>query len=155
MDENRIQSILDRYWQGETSLEEEAQLKAYFQGDDVADEHAPFKPFFDFLTEEQEIRLPGHIDLPGAGEAEPKDRVIRLWPARRWVGVAATLAILIGFFWIINLNGDTRQNDTYENPELALEQAKEALFFLSYKMDKGAKSTTEQIKQLEKLSVFN
>ena len=37
MDCKYIEQLLERYWQCETSLEEEAQLRAFFNGSDVRD----------------------------------------------------------------------------------------------------------------------
>ena len=155
MDQSRINNIIDKYWLGETTLEEEAILRAYFNGDAIEAKDLPFKAYFDFLRSEQSIQLDKEISIPEE-TAKPSAKIIKLRPMRRWFGVAASIFVVIGFFWILNLQDNKgTQMDTYENPELALEQAKEALFFLSNKMDKGAKSTTEQIKQLEKLSIFN
>ena len=155
MDQSNINKIIDKYWLGETTLEEEAILRAYFNSDAIEAKNLPFKTYFDFLKSEQSIQLNKEINIPEES-AEPTAKIIKLRPMRRWIGVAASIFVLIGFFWILNLQDNKgTQMDTYENPELALEQAKEALFFLSNKMDKGAKSTTEQIKQLEKLSIFN
>ena len=34
--------LIEKYWEGETSIEEEHDLKAYFRAGDVSDEHLPF-----------------------------------------------------------------------------------------------------------------
>ena len=35
MDSNYIEQLLERYWQCETSVEEEAQLRSFFRDEDV------------------------------------------------------------------------------------------------------------------------
>lgn len=43
-----IDILLDRYWNAESSLEDEAQLQEYFNGDAVASEHIQYKELFTF-----------------------------------------------------------------------------------------------------------
>ena len=43
-----IDSLLEKYWNAETSLVEEAQLKEYFEGDSIAPDHIQFKDLFTF-----------------------------------------------------------------------------------------------------------
>ncbi len=155
MDQSNINNIIDKFWLGESTLEEEAILRAYFNSDTIESIHQPFQAYFNFIKSERNIQFDKELSLPGT-TVQPAAKIIKLRSMRKWIGVAASILILVGFFWILNLQDNkTTQLDTYENPELALEQAKEALFFLSNKMDKSAQSTAEQIKQLEKLSIFN
>lgn len=44
--ESNIQSLLDRFFEGQTSLQEEQQIYAYFLSDDVAPEHLPLREMF-------------------------------------------------------------------------------------------------------------
>ena len=45
-----INQILERYWNAEASLQEEAELRAYFSGDDVAPEHEQFRDIFTYFA---------------------------------------------------------------------------------------------------------
>ncbi len=42
--------LLEKYWNAEASLQEEAELRAYFSGDDVAPEHEQYKDLFSFFS---------------------------------------------------------------------------------------------------------
>ena len=55
-DRNTIDTLLDRYWEGECTLEEERQLKAYFSGP-VAPEHRKYAPLFQAIASEQNIQM--------------------------------------------------------------------------------------------------
>ena len=44
-----IDSLLEKYWNAETSLDEEAQLRAYFTGDNIAPKHQQYKDLFTFF----------------------------------------------------------------------------------------------------------
>ena len=46
MDCKYIEQLLERYWQCETSLEEEAQLRAFFNGSDVPEHLLRYKDLF-------------------------------------------------------------------------------------------------------------
>lgn len=52
MDYNYIKQLLDRYWRGETSLEEEDILRAFFSQDDIPAEMRQYKPIFAYQTAE-------------------------------------------------------------------------------------------------------
>ena len=51
-----IQNLLDKYFEEQTSLQEEMDLRTYFAGD-VAAEFKMYKPMFEFVQEEQKVAL--------------------------------------------------------------------------------------------------
>ena len=53
---NNIQNLLDKYFDEQTSSQEETELRTYFAGD-VAAEFEMYKPVFEFVQEEQKIAL--------------------------------------------------------------------------------------------------
>ena len=53
---NNIQNLLDKYFDEQSSSQEEAELRAYFAGD-VAAEFEMYKPVFEFVQEEQKVIL--------------------------------------------------------------------------------------------------
>ncbi len=52
-----IQSIIDKYWNGESSLEEENQLSQYIQSGAVDKKHAYMVPLFNSYAIQREIRV--------------------------------------------------------------------------------------------------
>lgn len=50
---NDIDTILEKYWNAETTLEEEAVLKAYFAGTSISENHAQYKDLFIFYQVSQ------------------------------------------------------------------------------------------------------
>ena len=52
MDYKYITQLLERYWEGTTSLEEEQILKAFFSQKDIPAELLGYKPLFDYQTAE-------------------------------------------------------------------------------------------------------
>lgn len=146
MDYPTIKKLVDKYWEGETSLKEEQQLHAYFNGPKVDKRLQSVQPLFAFFKQEQEKK---------------SQQPLRLWevirPQKRWGLVAASIAILItAACWLhqqqhswsspSNLavqESMELQKDTYKDPEKAFQEAKAALMRVSKGLNKGVKATKE------------
>jgi hypothetical protein len=83
----RIEDLLNRYWDGETSLEEERELKAYFNSDDIAEQFRSVAPLFRAFREEQTVQLSQQTPI-----APMRPVMYRTWPQ---LAVAASVALLI------------------------------------------------------------
>ncbi|MDH3650547.1 MAG: hypothetical protein OEQ53_12765 [Saprospiraceae bacterium] len=158
MDSKQIRELLERYWEGETSLEEELQLKKYFAQDYVAEDLEAHQAMFQFFTAESAIKMRQSIRLPieGAGGA----RTRRLTHTKWLRNMAAAIVVALGLFFIFSPKQEKleirafAQLDTYDSPELAYEEAKKALFYLSGKMNKGvstAASSLDKMKTLDEI----
>lgn len=62
MDFKYIEQLLERYWQCETSLEEEAQLRAFFSGNNVPPHLMRYKDLFVYQQLQQEEHLGEDFD---------------------------------------------------------------------------------------------
>ena len=62
MDVKYIEQLLERYWQCETSLEEEAQLRAFFTKGDVPGHLLRYKDLFVYQQLQQEEHLGTDFD---------------------------------------------------------------------------------------------
>lgn len=58
MDYKYIEQLLERYWEAETSPEEESILRAFFAQDEVPEAFAPYKALFDYTRQAAE-EVPG------------------------------------------------------------------------------------------------
>lgn len=88
----KIDELLERYWEGETSLEEERALKRYFESADIAERHLPVAPLFSALSLEQKVRRP---------EPRPKPVTLRtvFFRNRRLLAAAAVaLVAAVAYF---------------------------------------------------------
>ncbi len=56
MDYKEINKILELYFEGETTLEQEKLLKDYFSTSEIAPGHRPLKKLFDFYQEEKKLK---------------------------------------------------------------------------------------------------
>ena len=100
MDYKYIEQLLERYWEGETTLQEEAILRAFFSQDDVPANLMRYKALLDCglqeetLSDDFDARILDSIGAEGANE--PKAKIVtlasRLKPLFK---AAAIVAILL------------------------------------------------------------
>ncbi|MFO7827610.1 MAG: hypothetical protein R6V23_03235 [Bacteroidales bacterium] len=169
MNREQIKVLLEKYYKGESSLEEEKLLRNYFAGSQVDDELLDHKDIFVFS--ENEFKASDDIpDLSNEiwNNIEKINSVKQLKKRKLYhysLSIAASIAILVvSFFFIqdeINQGSPVQFEDTYDNPELAYLQAKEALLFVSSKLNSGTdhlkpiEKINEGAQELEILSTFN
>lgn len=77
-----IDNILEKYFEGESSLEEEKMLRNYFSQDEIEEHHKMYVPMFNFFTEERQ----GTIST-----TQKKKRL----PLYVWISIAASLLLLL------------------------------------------------------------
>jgi len=98
MDYKYIEQLLERYWQGETTLQEEDILRSFFSQPDIPEELRRYQPLFTLEKEEPlgddfDARILGMID-----EEEPKAKIIsltsRLMPLFKAAAIVAIILTL-------------------------------------------------------------
>ena len=98
MDYKYIEQLLERYWQGETTLQEEDILRSFFSQPDIPEELRRYQPLFTLEKEESlgddfDARILGMID-----EEEPKAKIIsltsRLMPLFKAAAIVAIILTL-------------------------------------------------------------
>ena len=89
-DYNKIDTILNKYFEGISSLEEEALLRQYFASGFVAEKHYPYKALFDYT---------GKISV----ETNPQPVNFKLTNNRKkiYFSAVASLLLAIGFIWFV------------------------------------------------------
>ena len=156
MNTNNINSLLEKYWNVETSIEEENILKAYFSSDRVADEHLQYKPLFQVYSNLAQVKLEG-IEV---AIQKPKEKVFSLnwWKEAKVMGIAASLLILIsvGVFNIIP-STETQYAGKYteiSEEEEALEVTMEALAYLGIKFEESSRTIKTNVNKMEITSII-
>ena len=99
MDCKYIEQLLERYWQCETSLEEEAQLRAFFNGSNVPEHLLRYKDLFVYQQLQQEVGLGADFDARVLAEVEtPVVKAKRLTLTARFIPLfkaAAVVAVVL------------------------------------------------------------
>ncbi|WP_395058384.1 hypothetical protein [Flavobacterium sp.] len=133
MEFNKIEILIEKYFQGETSIAEEKELRSYFSSQDVAPHLEQYKAMFGYFTQSKKQEFVQEIP-----QITKKRNVM-------WLSVAASVVVLLGVttFLMINTNEPVNhQNElgTYENPEIAFKETQKALALLSSNVNVGIES---------------
>ena len=159
MTQQEIKILLDKYFEGETSLEEENRLKAYFQKPGVNPEFQAFQPLFQFFEAEKEASLSDEFEqkLLRKIQEKPAPR-IRLMSSYL-MRVAAAAAVILGIVVLfpkhpqshsaVAINWEQYEPQTEEE---ALAEATAALELLASKLNGGAKKASKELNKIEKTS---
>lgn len=132
---NNIEKLLEKYDNAETTLQEEAQLRAYFQSNDVAPHLEHFKPLFVYFSHTQQDTFTKEVTIPASTETKSKTKLYQ------WISVAAVAVIMLGIMLpqLRNTTPKTLAEYTPEEQELYL-KTKNALAFMSANFNEGVSS---------------
>jgi hypothetical protein len=152
MDLDRINDLLQKYWNAETSLEEEEQLRTFFAKEPVPENLKETASLFRYF--EQQKRL-GVDDLAFDRELKkklkPAGKVINLSMTQVARIAAGLLVVVAATFFVrqeIKKAYPDEPEDTYDDPKVAFEETKKALMMIS-------KSFNKAQKEASKINVFN
>lgn len=168
MKQQQIQSLLDKYFAGESSLQEEAQLRQLLQQEPLSEEHQAYQQWFQLLEEESNLSLGDDFDLKVMQAIEtsvkPAVKIRRL--SVSWVlRVAAVFALLAaGLWWMTRSNAIVEEPvvvaeakvidwSKYEpkTPEEAFQVTRKALRRVATGFNEGTSIATESIGKMEEM----
>ncbi|MCK4745760.1 MAG: hypothetical protein KAT15_01940 [Bacteroidales bacterium] len=154
-----IRKILDRFYQGESTLEEERMLEEYFSLTTVPEELIPDKDLFQsFRAGNDSVVVPADLNqkiIDSIGQVERKATRTRRISIFSLSGLAAGLLVMIAvyLFYIRTdrpaLLASNQMTDTFQDPMDAYEEAKRALSYVSTKLNYGT-SELKHVKQVRK-----
>lgn len=151
MNLQKIEKLISKYEQGDTSLEEEKILTDFFRNKEVPYQLRSYKDLFCFMdsSKQEEIQDVDFDEKVLAAisnvESEPKSlpNRIKLYSA---LAVAASIVILMGlYFQFAQMN---QVQDTYDDPLLAYAETKKILMKVSGNLNTG-------VDELKNVSEFN
>jgi hypothetical protein len=146
MNTTGIRELIEKYFEGNTTLDEESLLKDFFRQGKVPPDLAIYADLFIYYSDsaKDEISDPDFEQNFLAEINENRDFSIPVKSRRLYyiTGLAATFIILCGLFFtfrydILKNPGHQRLKDTYSNPEQAYTAAKKALLMVSLNMNTG------------------
>jgi hypothetical protein len=143
MKTTEIRTLLEKYFEGESTLQEEQALLEYFSGDVVDAEFRHERQHFLLLQDGRTVQDVNPdfesklVNLIASQQSPSKAGRMR-WIPR--LAAAAAIALLIGIGGIMVVNkGLHRDKDTYTDPQLAYAEAQKTLLYVSQKMNQGIK----------------
>lgn len=126
---SQIDKLLEKYWNGETSLEEEKVIKSHFKSNPALNNESHY---FRYLTKQKEVKYKGSKGLSGR---------------KAWLSAAATITIGVITAALV-FNDAGKDPFAIDDPETALQATKDALMMIGSELNQGQSHTLE-------LSKFN
>ena len=144
MDIKEIEGLLEKYFEGETTLDEDQALLDYFSGENIDPKFRHYQQQFLLLRSARDpLVFDPEFEKRLAGLIESQQEIPLHTHRSRWItrlAVAATIAVLIGISGVIVLNKEWhREKDTFSDPQLAYAEAQKTLLYVSQKMNQGMK----------------
>lgn len=148
---NNIEELLEKYNNAETTLKEEAQLKAYFTSEDVAPHLEHYKPLFQYFSQSQKEQYTRDVPL--------NSKKTKLY---QWISVAAVAVLMLGII-VPQFTGPSEQEK--QEALLVYNQTMEAFNLISIGMNEGKVQLTnlslvgenidKGVQQASRLGEFN
>ncbi len=175
MNQKYIHELLEKYWEAETSLNEEKVLQTYFESEEVPAEFAAFKPLFIAKTKSQSTKLSDNFESIFLANLEQNENVFKLETKEdtivksqhaeikklRWLaGIAASIALILSVYIVmpkdtfdgLAFNNENELSEAEHEAALkAYKQTKSALLFVSEKMNYGAMKAAEGLNKVPNL----
>lgn len=152
MEFKNLEILLDKYFEGNTTLDEEQQIREFFRKNaDLPEKLMETKAMFEFFQKESEKQVEFQF-APTLTKKSTKNTTIRK-VYYLVSGIAAAIVLLIS---IVTYSDNSEEQKVYAyingkpimNEQVAKMEAKKALLFVSSKFNKG----TENLKHL---SIFS
>jgi len=152
-----IKKLLERYYDGNTTLSEEENLSIFFSKEDIPLELKPDQDLFLYYLKEKSAEkgesahntklrenILNSISGPTSKLSFSKTYKGQLY----WLsGIAASLILMLASYLFLINHGP---KDTFDDPQLAYMEAKKVLEYVSYKFQEGTLPVQEGISQLDR-----
>lgn len=153
MDSNKIEALLNKYWECETSLEEEQQLRDYFKQSNIPEQLKEAASLFRYFELQKKKSLNDvSFDSQVLAKTRPAGKGVMMKVVYNAMRIAAGLLVVVMAVWFIRDRvrstetdvATTEVVDTYDDPKIALEETKKALLMISKSFGR-AKEETKKI----------
>lgn len=122
---NNIETLLDSYFDGNTSLQEETILKEYFAKKDVPEHLQQYQAMFAYFAQNKKEKAPQNIQV------KPKYKTLNF----SWLPKVAVVLLLLAFGYFLFLK---RQSDAEKKEaQIAFLETQKALKLVSQTLNKG------------------
>jgi hypothetical protein len=154
MNSRTTEKLLQKYFEGETSLQEEDELKAFFRQDDVPPHLLSLKQLFITYSKEKEIAVLDEQfdeDLMSRIENNTVISINRRRRSRFYMisSIAAGIILIVAFSIYFNMATKAIE-DSFNDPQIAYNEAKKVMLFISEKLNKGIQPVGEAAARVEK-----
>ena len=153
-----LEEILEKYWKGETTLEEEMWLK---ESQELIQTQFPNElthELFAFqeLESNQTSNLSFEALMAQLQPVQPVAKRFQLFSLKQWLpGIAASLILIAGAYFLMKpattntSNQELAMVETYDDPQQAYEEVKRALLILTETINKTSVEVADQLDKTE------
>ena len=133
MESDKINALLEKYFEGETTIAEENELKKYFSSAVVAPHLQQYQSLFGYYASEKNQSFEQKLKL----QSNKRSTIT-------WISIAASVVVLlgVGIYTFNNVSNDKTNQElgTYDDPEEAFKETQKALAMLSNNVNVGIES---------------
>ena len=154
MDSKNLEQLLEKYWNCDTSLEEEKLLRDYFSNNEVPDTLKEAAVLFRYFEGERSRAAGQEIEKFVTKEIRKRQggKIVSMINLYRMARIAAgVLVVVVATYFVrqeIRKSYPPEVEGTITDPELALEETKKALMMISKGFGKARQEAT-------KMNLFN
>ncbi|MCB2209001.1 MAG: hypothetical protein KQH67_11975 [Bacteroidetes bacterium] len=149
---HEIELLIEKFYNGETSLAEEEILKDYLNRETVPEQFIAVKQYFHLLQDEKELELDDAFDekiLRSLEKDELQTNSFKIW-TYRLSGVAAAILLLIMVWFGTDLLQPREVYGTISDPSLAFLETRKAMDEVSKKLNKGLQPAETTVQKIDK-----
>lgn len=148
MDYNQLEALIKKYWDCETSLEEEERLREWFRTHEVPERFKETASLFSYFDEQKQKATGEHFDKQLVKKLNsPKGKTVNLWQTS--LRIAAGIAVVAAaIFFVRQEIQDKPELAVMEDQQKAFEETKKALMMIS----KGFSTAEENAKKINVLN---
>ena len=148
MDSKHIEELLEKYWNAETTLEQEEELRAFFQGNNIPESLNETASLFRYFEKEKSKKLNENFDADVTKKLQQRQggKIVPMTDWFRIARVASGIVVVVAAVFLIGKQvrerGEVAEADTESDPKLAFEETKKALMMISKNFHKAQKEAS-------------
>ena len=140
----QIEKLLNKYWEGQTSVEEEREIRQYFE---LHRDHADSTTaYFLMLSDEGEVEAPFTPELPLEAKTRP------MWVKVMSIAASVLLIVFAGItiskYSVPETAPQSANTYVVEDPDEAYEVARQALLLVSTKMNQSQVKASSEVNKV-------
>lgn len=144
MDSEQIKQLLEKYWNCESTLEEETALRDFFHQTEVDNELKESAALFRYFENQRKQKIADtNFEISLQNKLQPAQVKLRslIFTSLR---MAAGIGVVVASFWLVRAqirdSAPVEVADTYNDPKKAFEETKRALQLISKNFGRAEKA---------------
>lgn len=160
MNNQKIKELLEKYWNAETTLEDEKIIFDYMQSADASHDFHQEKEMFElFYAARNSAYFPDNVKFPEENNAKKIPHIISLlMTPLKYAAVFLMGALSV---WLISQYNTPKKTNFAQSPiqviddqDVALSITKEALIMVSHKLNKGKAETKKVLSAFDGINIM-